>query len=89
VFSSPTAHLRLLMTLSPTLALGLRAVYLKLVAPCHGERVAMYNRLVDREGELRARGEGFNSAGIQCRTSSSNSVILYCSSPASMRAVKL
>jgi hypothetical protein len=72
VFSSPTAQFRLLMTPSPTPTVGLRAVYSRSVAPCHDERVAMYNQLADREADHRAYGEGFNSAGIQYRTTYRN-----------------
>lgn len=51
------------------LTVGVRTGHLKSGAPCRGERVAKYNRLMDIEDELRARGvkcayagEGFRSA---------------------------
>lgn len=44
-------------------AVGLRSGHLKSGAPCRGERVAKYNRLMDIEAELEAHGETFVYAG--------------------------
>ncbi|BCR90920.1 enolase [Aspergillus chevalieri] len=49
------------------LAVGLRAGHLKSGAPCRGERVAKYNRLLDIEADLRAKGETSLYAGTQFR----------------------
>jgi enolase len=38
------------------LTVGLRTGHLKSGAPCRGERVAKYNRLMDIEDEVKARG---------------------------------
>ncbi|KAK5172024.1 uncharacterized protein LTR77_003661 [Saxophila tyrrhenica] len=45
------------------LTVGVRAGHLKSGAPCRGERVAKYNRLMDIEDELRARGLRYRYAG--------------------------
>lgn len=45
------------------LTVGLSTGHLKSGAPCRGERVAKYNRLMDIESELKARGEGCLYAG--------------------------
>ena len=39
------------------LAVGIRAGHLKSGAPCRGERVAKYNRLMDVEAQIRASGD--------------------------------
>lgn len=39
------------------LAVGIRAGHLKSGAPCRGERIAKYNRLMDIEAEIRASSE--------------------------------
>lgn len=49
------------------LAVGLRARHLKSGAPCRGERVTKYNRLLDIEADLRAKGETSLYAGTQFR----------------------
>ncbi len=49
------------------LTVGLRTGHLKSGAPCRGERVAKYNRLMDIEDELTARGVKFVYAGSQLR----------------------
>ncbi|ODM19957.1 hypothetical protein SI65_04943 [Aspergillus cristatus] len=49
------------------LAVGLRAGHLKSGAPCRGERVAKYNRLLDIEADLRAKGEISLYASTQFR----------------------
>lgn len=46
---------------------GLRTGHLKSGAPCRGERVAKYNRLMDIETELKAKGETCLYAGTQFR----------------------
>lgn len=46
---------------------GLRAGHLKSGAPCRGERVAKYNRLMDIEADLEAKGETCLYAGTQFR----------------------
>lgn len=45
------------------LTVGLRTGHLKSGAPCRGERVAKYNRLMDIEDELRLRGKKYRYAG--------------------------
>ncbi|OJJ45050.1 hypothetical protein ASPZODRAFT_70126 [Penicilliopsis zonata CBS 506.65] len=45
------------------LVVGLRTGHLKAGAPCRGERVAKYNRLMDIEADLLARGVGCAYAG--------------------------
>ena len=45
------------------LIVGLQTGYLKLGAPCWGKRVAKYNRLMDIEDEIRARGLPCRYAG--------------------------
>lgn len=47
------------------LVVGLRAGHLKSGAPCRGERVAKYNRLMDIEADLKAKGETSLYAGTQ------------------------
>ncbi|PGH14948.1 phosphopyruvate hydratase [Polytolypa hystricis UAMH7299] len=49
------------------LVVGLRTGHLKSGAPCRGERVVKYNRLMDIEAELKAKGEGFSFAGSRFR----------------------
>lgn len=49
------------------LVVGLRAGHLKSGAPCRGERVAKYNRLMDIEADLKAKGETSLYAGTQFR----------------------
>lgn len=43
---------------------GLRAGHIKSGAPCRGERVAKYNRLMDIEAELLKNGEECLYAGL-------------------------
>jgi enolase len=50
------------------LTVALRSGHLKTGAPCRGERVAKYNRLMDIEDELKAKGEEVKYAGEQFRT---------------------
>lgn len=45
------------------LTVGLRAGHLKSGAPCRGERVAKYNRLMDIEDEIKDRGIACRFAG--------------------------
>jgi enolase len=45
------------------LTVALRSGHLKTGAPCRGERVAKYNRLLDIEDELKAKGEEVVYAG--------------------------
>lgn len=52
------------------LAVGLRTGHLKSGAPCRGERVAKYNRLMDIEADLLAKGEKCLYAGAQFRAAS-------------------
>ncbi|CAG8890914.1 unnamed protein product [Penicillium egyptiacum] len=52
------------------LAVGLRAGHLKSGAPCRGERVAKYNRLMDIEADLLGKGEECLYAGSQFRVAS-------------------
>lgn len=47
------------------LAVGLRTGHLKSGAPCRGERVAKYNRLMDIEANLWGKGEKCIYAGSQ------------------------
>ncbi|KAF5013163.1 hypothetical protein FDECE_827 [Fusarium decemcellulare] len=49
------------------LTVGLRTGHLKSGAPARGERVAKYNRLLDIEAELRAKGEEVAYAGESFR----------------------
>lgn len=49
------------------LTVGLRTGHLKSGAPCRGERVAKYNRLMDIEEELTGRGIPFLYAGGNLR----------------------
>lgn len=49
------------------LTVALRTGHLKSGAPARGERVAKYNRLMDIEAELKARGEDVNYAGENFR----------------------
>lgn len=49
------------------LAVGLRTGHLKSGAPCRGERVAKYNRLMDIEANLLGKGEKCSYAGSQFR----------------------
>lgn len=49
------------------LTVGLRTGHLKSGAPARGERVAKYNRLMDIEEELRARGVRCRYAGADYR----------------------
>ncbi|KIY00812.1 uncharacterized protein Z520_03478 [Fonsecaea multimorphosa CBS 102226] len=49
------------------LAVGIGCGHLKAGAPCRGERVAKYNRLMDIEDELQARKVGFSYAGESFR----------------------
>lgn len=51
-------------------AVGLRAGHIKCGAPCRGERVAKYNRLMDIERELLATGEEVLYAGGDFKTAS-------------------
>lgn len=46
-------------------AVGLRTGNLKSGAPCRGERVAKYNRLMNIEADLEARGETVVYAGTR------------------------
>lgn len=46
------------------LTVGLRTGHLKSGAPCRGERVAKYNRLMDIEDDIRARGLRCTYAGV-------------------------
>lgn len=50
------------------LTVALRTGHLKTGAPCRGERVAKYNRLMDIEDELKANGEEVEYAGERFRT---------------------
>jgi len=50
------------------LTVGLRTGHLKTGAPARGERVVKYNRLMDIEDELKARGEEVVYAGAEFRT---------------------
>lgn len=45
------------------MTVGLRTGHIKSGAPCRGERVAKYNRLMDIEAELLANGEECIYAG--------------------------
>ena len=49
------------------LTVGLRTGHLKTGAPCRGERVAKYNRLMDIEDEIKALGEEVIYAGANFR----------------------
>ena len=49
------------------LTVGLRTGHLKSGAPCRGERVAKYNRLMDIEDELRGHQKSFVYAGVNFR----------------------
>lgn len=49
------------------LTVGLRAGHLKAGAPCRGERVAKYNRLMDIEAELVRNGKAHWYAGPELR----------------------
>ncbi|GAB7349398.1 hypothetical protein MBLNU459_g8518t2 [Dothideomycetes sp. NU459] len=49
------------------LTVGLRAGHLKSGAPCRGERVAKYNRLMDIEDELASKGGSYSYAGDNLR----------------------
>jgi enolase len=46
------------------LTVGLRTGHLKSGAPCRGERVAKYNRLMDIEDEIKARELPCRYAGL-------------------------
>ena len=46
------------------LTVGLRTGHLKSGAPCRGERVAKYNRLMDIEDDIKARGLSCRYAGM-------------------------
>ncbi|KAF4628040.1 hypothetical protein G7Y89_g10110 [Cudoniella acicularis] len=50
------------------LTVGLQTGHLKTGAPCRGERVAKYNRLMDIEDELKASGVEFKYAGVGFRS---------------------
>jgi enolase len=50
------------------LTVGLRTGHLKTGAPARGERVVKYNRLMDIEDELKAKGEEVKYAGVDFRT---------------------
>ncbi|CAG8045302.1 unnamed protein product [Penicillium nalgiovense] len=52
------------------LAVGLRTGHIKSGAPCRGERVAKYNRLMDIEADLLGKGEECLYAGSQFRVAS-------------------
>lgn len=52
------------------LVVGLRTGHLKSGAPCRGERVAKYNRLMDIEADLLGKGEKCLYAGSQFRVAS-------------------
>ena len=47
------------------LTVGLRTGHLKAGAPCRGERVAKYNRLMDIEDDIRSRGLPCRYAGVE------------------------
>ena len=49
------------------LTVAIAAGHLKSGAPCRGERVAKYNRLMDIEDELRQGGKDFKYAGANYR----------------------
>lgn len=49
------------------LTVGMRTGHLKSGAPARGERVAKYNRLMDIEDELAAKGLKFRYAGEKFR----------------------
>jgi enolase len=49
------------------LTVGMRTGHLKTGAPCRGERVAKYNRLMDIEDEIKASGEEVIYAGANFR----------------------
>lgn len=49
---------------------GLGMGHIKSGAPCRGERVAKYNRLMEIEAELLANGEKCFYAGCQVQTAS-------------------
>ena len=49
------------------LTVGLRTGHLKTGAPCRGERVAKYNRLMDIEDKIKASGEEVIYAGANFR----------------------
>lgn len=49
------------------LTVGLGTGHLKSGAPCRGERVAKYNRLMDIEDELKAAGKACRYAGDHFR----------------------
>lgn len=50
------------------LTVGLRTGHLKTGAPARGERVVKYNRLMDIEDEIKAKGEHIKYAGEAFRT---------------------
>lgn len=50
------------------LTVGLRAGHLKSGAPCRGERVVKYNRLMDIEDDLELRGIPHIYAGVNFRS---------------------
>lgn len=50
------------------LVVGLRTGHIKSGAPCRGERVAKYNRLIEIEEILRAKGEEVVYAGGNFRS---------------------
>lgn len=50
------------------LTVGLRAGHLKSGAPARGERVVKYNRLMDIEDEILAKGGDIRYAGEEFRT---------------------
>jgi enolase len=50
------------------LTVGLRTGHLKTGAPARGERVVKYNRLMDIEDEITAKGEHIKYAGEAFRT---------------------
>lgn len=49
------------------LTVGIGSGHLKSGAPCRGERVAKYNRLMDIEAELKAAGRPYIYAGNEFR----------------------
>lgn len=49
------------------LTVGVQTGHLKSGAPCRGERIAKYNRLMDIESELKAAGKPYLFAGSDFR----------------------
>jgi enolase len=49
------------------LTVGVQTGHLKSGAPCRGERIAKYNRLMDIESELKAAGKSYLFAGSDFR----------------------